>query len=316
MYSTTLRGVFPEPKPVYRRNFVKENIKSIKQMQGILQEASVLHPRKRLFSQERDRNILQLTKSMESTSSKTLRNIIKPDVQTSHNGEYQVPNKASNVDNVKLKVIKTKQVKVNKELKDEAGETRLTHRGMQTEREEDMAHLYESGVIKYPRPGIIKSPEKSVFKSPQNGCGDEVNGIVQGFESLTTQEKDFSKGNKNIKLKASKLSSVKVMGQAPENYQRGIVPKYLRDRKEDPPAEMDLECPSGHILLPEEERKETLRVLRQSYADRIQELNMMPVRNDTLKMKKRKVEIEEELKRIDGGIKVFQRPKVYVKINA
>lgn len=52
------------------------------------------------------------------------------------------------------------------------------------------------------------------------------------------------------------------------------------------------------------------------YADRIQELNMMPVRNDTLKMRKRKMEIEEELKRIDGGIKVFQRPKVFVKINA
>jgi len=43
---------------------------------------------------------------------------------------------------------------------------------------------------------------------------------------------------------------------------------------------------------------------------------MMPVRSDTLKMRKRKMEIEEELKRIDGGIKVFQRPKVYVKINA
>lgn len=52
------------------------------------------------------------------------------------------------------------------------------------------------------------------------------------------------------------------------------------------------------------------------YADRIQELNSMPVRNDTLKMRKRKMEIEEELKKIDEGIKVFQRPKVFVKINA
>lgn len=52
------------------------------------------------------------------------------------------------------------------------------------------------------------------------------------------------------------------------------------------------------------------------YADRIQELNCLPVRSDTLRIKKRKMEIEEELKRIDGGIKVFQRPKVYVKINA
>lgn len=52
------------------------------------------------------------------------------------------------------------------------------------------------------------------------------------------------------------------------------------------------------------------------YADRIQELNSLPVRSDTLRIKRRKMEIEEELKRIDGGIKVFQRPKVYVKINA
>ncbi|XP_066139711.1 uncharacterized protein [Euwallacea fornicatus] len=315
MYSTTLRGIFPEPKPVYRRNFVKENIKSIKHMQGILQEAGVIHPKKRSSAQEHDRNILQLTKSMESTSNKALRNTNKPEVQTSHSGKYQAPNKPSNVENVKLKVTKTKQTKVNKELQDRAGEIRLTHRAMQTEREEDMAQLYDSGVIKYPRPGIMKSLESPVFKSPQNGCGDELGSVVQEFENLTTQE-DVIKGNKNIKIKASKLSSAKVMGQAPENYQRGIVPKYLRDRKEDPPAEIDFECPSGHILLPEEERKETLRVLRQSYADRIQELNMMPVRSDTLRMKKRKVEIEEELKRIDGGIKVFQRPKVYVKINA
>lgn len=28
------------------------------------------------------------------------------------------------------------------------------------------------------------------------------------------------------------------------------------------------------------------------------------------------MEIEEELKKIDEGIKVFQRPKVFVKINA
>lgn len=52
------------------------------------------------------------------------------------------------------------------------------------------------------------------------------------------------------------------------------------------------------------------------YADRIQELNSMPVRSDTLRVRKRKMEIEEELKKIDEGIKVFQRPKVFVKINA
>ncbi|CAG9763958.1 unnamed protein product [Ceutorhynchus assimilis] len=152
---------------------------------------------------------------------------------------------------------------------------------MQTEREEDLSRLYDTGVIKYPSPGVGRTSKQP----PQTGQGDH----------LTKPQKS----------------------QLPQNYQRGVLPKYLRDRKEESAIpEPDNECPSGHVLLPEEERKETLRVLRQSYADRIQELNMMPVRNDTLKMKKRKMEIEEELKRIDGGIKVFQRPKVYVKINA
>lgn len=80
----------------------------------------------------------------------------------------------------------------------------------------------------------------------------------------TEENKDFIKENKNIKTRAPKLSPVKVMAQAPPTYQRGVVPKYLKERKEDTIVEIDAECPPGHILLPEEERKETLRVLRQS----------------------------------------------------
>lgn len=39
----------------------------------------------------------------------------------------------------------------------------------------------------------------------------------------------------------------------------------------------------------------------------------MPVSNDTLKKRKRKMEIEDELKRLDEVIKIFQKPKVFVK---
>lgn len=50
------------------------------------------------------------------------------------------------------------------------------------------------------------------------------------------------------------------------NYQKGVLPKYLKDRKEEQKKELEdaNDCPEGHVLLPEEERKETLRVLRQS----------------------------------------------------
>lgn len=53
-------------------------------------------------------------------------------------------------------------------------------------------------------------------------------------------------------------------------YQKGVVPKYLRERKEGSHAEAaraDLEhsvCPPGHVTLPDTERKETLRMLRNS----------------------------------------------------
>lgn len=68
----------------------------------------------------------------------------------------------------------------------------------------------------------------------------------------------------NMKPRMVKQQLSKVPAQAPPTYQRGVVPKYLRDRREDEREEVDEPCPDGHVLLPEEERKETLRVLRQS----------------------------------------------------
>lgn len=51
-----------------------------------------------------------------------------------------------------------------------------------------------------------------------------------------------------------------------------MLPKYLRDRKDLVPKEMEgakadddqAVCPPGHVTLPDTERKETLRMLRNS----------------------------------------------------
>ncbi|XP_050301622.1 uncharacterized protein LOC126739839 isoform X2 [Anthonomus grandis grandis] len=305
-------GHFPRAK----RNFIKENVKSIKQMQGILQEAGAIHSRKdplfEKYKSETKPVAPKIIKSKESDISKSVKQLGKSD--SSSQGPDKFATKARNTFTIKNPIMKTKIKALTK--KDtqntsahSSDDSRITHRAMQTEREEDISKLYDTGVIKYPSPGLLKSH--------RGGQGDPVNDIIKDLDTISMEDKDFIRENKNIKPKTVKQSPVKVLAQAPANYQRGVVPKYLRDRKDDASlGEQDAECPPGHVLLPEEERKETLRVLRQSYADRIQELNMMPVRNDTLKMRKRKMEIEEELKRIDGGIKVFQRPKVYVKINA
>lgn len=213
MHSTTLRGVFPEPsksnspvtpmkpqwifsllEPVYRRNFIKENVKSIKQMQGILQEAGVIQPKKRLSAQDKFRNVPRLIKSRESTTSKSLGNLSKADEdkRLTHSIESRT---LSTTRNVKSKMTKLKLPRRGKLVSDSAKvnsgdeeESKLTHRAMQTEREEDLSRLYDTGVIKYPSPGIVKSPKKSPVKSrspPPGGHGDEIDTVITGFENLS-----------------------------------------------------------------------------------------------------------------------------------
>lgn len=62
------------------------------------------------------------------------------------------------------------------------------------------------------------------------------------------------------------------------DYQKGVLPKYLRDRKDTAPKDAEgaladneqAVCPPGHVTLPDTERKETLRMLRNSmYIDMI-----------------------------------------------
>lgn len=54
-------------------------------------------------------------------------------------------------------------------------------------------------------------------------------------------------------------------------YQKGVLPKYLRERKEQTQKDSEvvsdsdnIQCPPGHVTLPDNERKETLRMLRNS----------------------------------------------------
>lgn len=50
------------------------------------------------------------------------------------------------------------------------------------------------------------------------------------------------------------------------------------------------------------------------FAELVSELNKMPVKTDTLRMRNRKMELEKQLAKLEEGIKVFSRPKVFVKI--
>lgn len=48
----------------------------------------------------------------------------------------------------------------------------------------------------------------------------------------------------------------------------------------------------------------------------VNELNKMPMSSQTLKTKQRKSEIDLELNRLEESIRIFSKPKVYVKLES
>ncbi|XP_052786327.1 enkurin domain-containing protein 1-like isoform X1 [Mya arenaria] len=109
-----------------------------------------------------------------------------------------------------------------------------------------------------------------------------------------------------------------------EEYRRhklGAVPTYLRARKEQWKKEEedrvantpDPACPEGHKVMPDAERRETLDLLKQKQQELISKLQSLPLRTDTFRMRSCKQELENKLAEMEEAIKIFSRPKVFVK---
>lgn len=102
----------------------------------------------------------------------------------------------------------------------------------------------------------------------------------------------------------------------------GRIPKYLLERKEQWAREEeerrlnapDPDCPPGMMLLDEDERLRTLRVLRKSLDEARLQMNYLPLRIETPSQIRRKNVLEAKLQEIEDAIKVFDRSKVYVAI--
>nr|XP_030137982.3 enkurin domain-containing protein 1 isoform X1 [Taeniopygia guttata]XP_030137983.3 enkurin domain-containing protein 1 isoform X1 [Taeniopygia guttata] len=123
--------------------------------------------------------------------------------------------------------------------------------------------------------------------------------------------------------------------------QKGHVPQYLLERKELWRKQTeerlrnlpDPDTPPGHTMMPEGQRLETLGNLKQSKRGRnsesssekqtvlgqeqlIKDLVLLPMRGDSLKMQKRRVELERKLSQIEEAIRIFSRPKVFIKLDS
>jgi len=72
-------------------------------------------------------------------------------------------------------------------------------------------------------------------------------------------------------------------------------------------------CPPGMTLMPEDERLETLRVLRATLDDVKSQLQRLPLTIETPSQIRRKNALEAKFKEVEDAVKIFSRPKVFVR---
>ncbi|CAH0720582.1 unnamed protein product, partial [Brenthis ino] len=279
----TLKGIFPEPKKEQKKNFIRENMKQLKLIQG----KSPKEPKLTLKSHPpRLATPVTQVKSSPSNKNEFLRR--KEMRQVKQQEESSEDEMISSESSGRLRDIGCQTVETNLAQK-LTESTKLT---MLYPKEDDETKK-ASGDSRSQRSPLPRSPHRA----------DDM-----------MEERNRSRLNAILERKDKDP-------YLPSGYQKGVLPKYLRDRKESAkevedtkPDEDHTACPQGHVTLPDNERKETLRMLRNSFAELVSELNKMPVKTDTLRMRNRKMELEKQLAKLEEGIKVFSRPKVYVKI--
>lgn len=204
MHTTTLKDVFPEPSKyhswgisfkrwisklilegVYRRNFIKENVKSIKQMQGFLMEAGVIQPRQgRSDKRDKFQNVPVKEKFIRSGSHSSHTRIRSTSGdRNEHKTQAAVKHSTKKMGNSTTVPTKLKNDKNNKK---PGVQDKFTERSMQTERNEDLVKLYETGIIKYPSPGIATTKSPTIPRKADSikARGDVPDDIDQDLQSL------------------------------------------------------------------------------------------------------------------------------------
>lgn len=386
---TTLKGIFPDPKPVSRKNFIHENVKNLRYMEENLhlkeferardtrlnEQKKITNKYKNVASklilnhstkQLEDHNINsnshnRISKQCVGNEEKLCRKSKVPVTNKSIGTAKKMSNSAtSNNPSTKQKRKECKTLhksagkmhenvssdpallceSINDIHNDETTKllNKLVNRGTQTLDTDQIDNLYSEGIIRYPSMKRLNSNEsrkenettkqsdnilRETTNSPPNQP-QEIFGLPSAKEELNiTLNKECTFVNNKGRVDNNTNRDHSKKSTPPSNYKKGVVPKYIRQRKEAQKREekakaeaVDPDCPHGHVPLQESERKETLHILKKSYQDYVNELNLMPIKSDTLRAQQRKAEIEKQLNKLEEGIKVFSKPKVYVKMDA
>ncbi|XP_063984280.1 uncharacterized protein LOC135166162 [Diachasmimorpha longicaudata] len=367
---TTLRGIFPSPKPPIRKNFIQENVKNLRRMEQYFHASKEVEDLDKLKLRNRQgkyqnvaarvnsslhRSRRRLGEQNHSAESREIvvhpleRKSSAPELRndeatvTTPSGKKKICDKSrviSAVVNGKQKGREKGEdkpqtmpkVSLNLDLTEDRTHcdnncdiSKYKSKGIQTLDTDNLEGIYAEGIVRYPSARSLPTNEEEPLSRDDGSPIKNQKSRKKPNSSPSKDTTDYSKLNKEKLSVASKMAAQLNNGVLPPNYRKGVVPKYIKERKEERQQEKErqaiaeallAECPDGHVPLPDNERRETLKLLKKNYQELVNELNMLPIRSDTLRSQRRKIEIERQLTKLEEGIKVFSRPKVFVKINA
>ncbi|KAL7978868.1 hypothetical protein Chor_013357 [Crotalus horridus] len=153
-------------------------------------------------------------------------------------------------------------------------------------------------------------PVKALWKSQNHNAQNAKRASLQRSRSLQSINKVLEQKQKDLEEYNTK--------------QKGHVPRYLIERKDHWRKEAeerlrntpDPDTPPGHAMMPENQRLETLKNLKETQQKLLKEFLLLPVRIDTLSVQTRRVSLEKKLSQIEEALKIFSRPKVFIKLDS
>ncbi|KAK1154070.1 hypothetical protein AOXY_G28835 [Acipenser oxyrinchus oxyrinchus] len=176
-------------------------------------------------------------------------------------------------------------------------------------------------------------PKRSPSPSPPKSRGDgsptaeiQVKGTNIDFVSHNARNarQAAPRRSKSLQSLSEVLEHKRREQQEYDSNQKGRVPQYLQERRaewqqqeeERRRNQPDPAMPPGHTRMPESERQGTLNSLKTTQQDLVRQLLRLPVRADTLSVQTRRAELDSKLSEVEEAIKIFSRPKVFVKVDS
>ncbi|XP_008063954.1 enkurin domain-containing protein 1 [Carlito syrichta] len=196
------------------------------------------------------------------------------------------------------------------------------------------AHLQE--------PGSVSGTESTHFLRAHSRCGPglppprvpspvspgpKVKGPGLGVDFISYNAQAAKRAPRRHSRSLQVLTQVlEQQRQAQEHYnatQKGHVPHYLLERRDlwqreaeaRQRSQPDPAMPPGHTCMPENQRLETLSNLLQTQSQLLRELVLLPAGADSLRARDHRAELDRKLVQVEEAIRIFSRPKVFVKMD-